>query len=237
MLKELLERLRNKKQNETPKKIEHEVKDEPKENHIFISKQNDIYKVEITDYISISEFCSESNSNKENSVLDSIHAAVFWNNDRQMVNKGTYFIINNNNHLYNILFTDRTIIINERTIKDLDEEEKENILKSLRTTSDRLGDFYTIDKSITFKPDKNDYNYYSAKHTFTGDTYYNKYYNKLEKFSFGNLDLSDEEAYEEISSLLTNLEEIDNINTILDVDSLRKNILEDIKEKQSKGSK
>lgn len=116
-------------------------------------------------------------SSEEYSILDLVSNSVLWNSTRQKVNKGIYYVITIDNRIYNILFTDEEIVINERIKILVDEQtQKENI---------------TRERDITFNINKNEYYYFSAKHDITGDTFYTKYYSKNKLYSLGKLDLSE----------------------------------------------
>ena len=157
---------------------------------------------------------NKRNSSDEYSILDLLCNGVLWNGKKQKVNKGTYYVINTSNCLYNILFTDETIDIEERIKLELDgQTQKENIIQ---------------DRIITFKVNKDEYNYFSAKHESNGNTYYTKYYSKDKRNSFKNLELTEEAAYEEIASIISNLEAINGITNILDIELLKEHILEDL---------
>ncbi len=230
ILRELIDKLKSKRQqlqkyntnavvNETKaKEIEKEkeidIKEIEKEIDIKVSKQGNISKIEISDYISITEFVDKMNSGDEYRILDLLCNGVLWNSRKQKVNKGIYYVINSSNYLYNILFTDETIEIDERIRIQLDEQtQKDNIIQ---------------ERIITFKFNKDEYNYFSAKHDKTGDTYYTRYYSKDEEKKFGKLELTKEEAFEEIKSVIYNLENIKGIETILDIELLKEHILNDL---------
>ena len=156
-------------------------------------------------------------SSNEYRILDLLCNCVVWNSNKQKVNKGTYYVITINNYIYNILFAGDKIIIDERTNKELDEQaQKENIIQ---------------ERVITFYIKKNEYHYFSAKHDKTGDTFYTRYYTKNRLYSFGTLDLSEEEAYDDVNSIIHNLERIEGIENILDIQLLKTNILEDLDKK------
>jgi len=227
MLRELIDKLKSKKQQLQKHEASNDVIEtkqieEEKEIDIKVSKQGNIYKIEISDYISIIDFVDKKNSSDEYKVLDLLCNYVLWNGSKQKVNKGIYYVINTSNCLYNILFTDDTIDIEERIKIELDEQtQKENIIQ---------------DRAITFKFNKGQYNYFSAKHESNGNTYYTKYYNKNRAFKFGNLELTEEETYEEVKSVICNLENIKEIGTILDVEILKDNILEDLSKTKKKSN-
>lgn len=219
MFRDLIDKLKYKRQQLQKYKtnndiIETKPIEEKKEIDIKISKQDNISKIEISDYISIIDFENKKNSSDEYRILDLLYNCVLWNGRKQQVNKGIYYVIIIDNRIYNILFTDDKIKIDERTKKEIDEQtQKENIIQ---------------ERLITYSVSKNEYRYYSAKHESNGNTYYTKYYNKNRTYSFGALDLTEEETYHEVNSVIYNLECIEGIETILDVELLKEHILKDL---------
>lgn len=217
MFRELIDKLKSKRQQlqkYNTNVIETKPIDEEKEIDIKISKQDNIFKIEISDYISIVDYVNKTEYSKESGILDLICLSVLWNNNKQKVNKGIYYVISVDDCLYNILFTDDKIYIDERTKKEIDEQtQKRNI---------------TQERVITYNINKNQYNYYSAKHEENRNTYYIRYYNKNRSYSLGALDLTEEETYEEIKSVISNLENINGIKTILDVELLKEHVLNDL---------
>ena len=206
----------NKKQNDTliDSNISSNIKEENNVN-INITKENNIIKIEISDYISMVEFDDKIKSSDEYSVLDLLCLSLSWNTSRQKVNKGTYYIIITDNRIYNILINDGKIKIDERTQIALDEQtQKENIIE---------------ERLITFNIDEEKYRYYTAKHEQNRNTYYTKYYDKNRTYSLGALDLSEEEALSEIKEVFYNLEGIEGINNILDIELLKSYIADDLR--------
>lgn len=184
---------------------------------ITISNENNIYKIEISDYITISDYINKMKSSEKYDILYFICNSVSWNNKKQKINKGTYYVIKNDNSIYNILFTDEKIKINERIKIELDEQtKKENI---------------TQERSISFNINNNEYNYFSAKHDKNGDTFYTRYYDKNRLYSF--LELSEKETYDEINLTIYNLERIEGIENILDINMLKINILENLSQRKN----
>jgi len=219
MIRELINKLKAKKQqlqkyNTNVDVIETEKIKEEKEIDIKVSKQNNIFKIEISDYMSIGDYLDKIKSSDEYSILDLVCLSVLWNSGKQKVNKGIYYVINVDNCLYNILFTDEKIYVDERTKKEIDEQTK---MKNI--TQERL---------ITLYTNKNEYHYFSAKHEENRNTYYTRYYSKNRMYSLGALDLTEEETYEEVRAVIYNLENIEGIETILDVDLLKEHVLNDL---------
>lgn len=222
MFRELIDKLKVKKkqlQNQRTDNIVIETESIEEENNfkITVSSENNVYKIEIDDYISIGDYIKKMKSSDEYRILDLLCNCVLWNGNKQKVNKGTYYVITIDNYIYNILFTDEIIKIDERTKIKLDEQtQKENIIQ---------------ERVITININKNEYHYYSAKHEQNGNTYYTKYYNKNRLYSLGTLNLTEEETYNEINSVIYNLEGIDEIETILDIELLKKQVLADFDKK------
>lgn len=167
-------RKNNQKQNNT--QIDPLINSNTKEESNFninITKVNNIIKIEISDYISMIEFDDKIKSGDEYRVLDLLCTSVLWNNSRQKVNKGTYYIIIIDNRIYNTLINEGKIKIDERTQKALGKQaQKENII------DERL---------ITFNINEEKYRYYTAKHEQNRNTYYTKYYDKNRAYSLGHL--------------------------------------------------
>ena len=220
MFKELIDKLkqrRNKIQNYRTNNEEMKTGikvHEEKQVEIIVSSQNNITKIEIPDYVCMGDFVDKKNYGEEYKILDLLCNCVLWNSDKQKVNKGIYYVIIIENRIYNILFTDDKIQIDERIKPIFDEvTNKENI---------------TQERVITYLPNQNKYRYYSAKHESDGNTYYTKYYNKNREYSLGTLDLTEEETFEEVASVISNLESITGIETILDIELLKEQILSDL---------
>lgn len=223
MFKELIDKLRAKKRQLQNYRIENNTIEtrmiEQNKSPITISVQNKISKIEINDYISMEDYEKLMKSSEEYHILELLCNCVLWNSNKQRVNKGTYYVIIVDNRIYNILFTSDKIKIDERTKIQLDEQTQKGII--------------TQERAITLNINKKEYRYYSAKHDKTGNTFYIKYYNKNRLYSLGTLDLNKEEAYEEINSVIHNLENIEGIKNILDIPFLKANILEDLGKKFS----
>ena len=216
MFRELINKLKVRKQQLQKHKTNNDIVETKlqEEIDVKISKQDNIFKIEIDDYISIADFVNKTNSGDEYRILGMLCNCVLWNSGNQKVNKGVYYLIIIDNRIYNILFTKDKIKIDERIKLRIDEySNKENIIQ---------------ERVITYNLNKNEYSYYSAKHESDGNTYYTKYYNKNRKYSLGELDLSEEETFEEVNSVFSNLETINGIKNILDIETLKDFILKDL---------
>lgn len=201
MLKEFIEKyLRRKK--EVKQEVIQPV-EEKKEFDISISRSNNIFMVEVSDYISIIDYVERMKDIDHFNLLDLICNAVIWNGKRQQVNKGTYYVTINDGYLYNVFIGEDEIAIDERVKVDDHTEQRHISLHS------------------------DDYNYSSFRHDKVGSTYYTMYYSK-KGFPIKNFELSEEDAYEEINGVLSNIELIPGICDIVDVKQFRTKVLEDL---------
>ncbi len=211
MLKELINRLRAKKQqldnlNDSSDSLVDKIIEEQNVFNIAISEENNIYRVDISDYISMTDYVERIKANDEFNLLDLISNNILWNSNMQKVNKGTYYALIVGNRLYNILINGDDLAIDERT---------------------KIDDIITEERIIRFNISDSNYHYFSAKHYKT-DTFYTKYYDKKSLVSLGKLDLSAEETFEEISSIVCNLDDIALIANIFDTSLIKKYILDDL---------
>ena len=214
MIRKLINKLKREKQllQNTNKsnnlKEEYLIENNNENNNIVLSKENNYYKVEFKDYVSIGDYVQMTNSCQEYNVLDFISNNILWNSKKQRVQKGIFYIIQIDNRLYNILITDKILRIDERTNKEIDVETKKNNI--------------TEEKIITLNLDSFDYGYTSFKHDKTGDTYHVRYYSSNNMNTFPELELSDEDALFEINSIVYNLENLENIEKLIDIELLKK---------------
>ncbi len=184
---------------------------------ITISKENNFFKMLISDYISVSDYVERMRLIDKYDLISLICNGVLWNVDKQKVNKGVFYVISIDNQLYNIFNDGDHFKIDERIYKeDITEE-----------------------KMIRFNISDNNYKYTSCKHYGrNGSTFDVRYYNNNnDNLSFGKLDLSREEAITGVSLLISNLESIDDIENILDVDLLKKQVLNDLDKDSSETKK
>lgn len=203
MFTEIINKLKNKKQK--LQNLNNTSIDEKATFDIIIAKENNVYKMEISDYISIVDYVERTDLIDEFGVTNMISNGVFWNSKKQKVNKGIYYVLIVGSRLYNIFIDGDDLAIDERTkINDITEE-----------------------KIIYFNTINSDYRYFSAKHDKIGSTFYTKYYSKKGS-DFGKLNFSKEEAYEEINNVISNLESIEEIACLVDINLLKKGILNDI---------
>lgn len=202
MLKEWINKLKNKKQKleNLSNKLNVKIQEIEKFNFkINISNENDIYKIEISDYISLQAYCDRMDLIDKDNVDNLIFMSVLYNSEKRGVNSGTYFVFRKDNKIYNILINESQINIAERT---LIAEEKE-------------------EKIISFPIDGSDYHYFKCKHDKIGSSYAIRYYAKNGTF-VPKLELTREEFINDINTIISRLKDINGIEKIYDVDIISK---------------
>lgn len=172
---------------------------------IILSQENNFFKMEISDYISITDYVERMKEIDYFRINNLVSNAVLWNSREQKVNKGIFYVIVMGNRIYNILLDGNIIKIDERT----------------------KNDDITEERIVSLDTDNNDYSYILYNHDNTGDTFYTRVFSK-KGFNFGKLDLSEDEFLEDFSLVITNLESVEGINSILDIILLKKYILDDL---------
>lgn len=202
MLRKLIEKYLKKKKR--VQEVSTQPVEEKQEFDINISRCNNIYMVDVSDYITIGDYVERMHEIDKYNLLELLGNAVLWNGRRQKVNKGSYFVIMHDGYLYNILLGDEETIIDERVKVD----------------------DHTVEKHITLHND-GDYNYTHFKHDKVGSTYYTMYYSK-DGFPIKNFELTKEAAYDGIDGLLSRFELIPGSSDILDIDMFRKKVLDDL---------
>ena len=210
MLKELIDKYLRRK-----KVVEEKIQpvEEKQVFDISISRCNNVFMVDVSDYVTIGDYVERMHEIDNYNLLDLIGNAVLWNSKRQRVNKGTYYVIMHDGYLYNILLGEEETIIDERIKVD----------------------DHTVEKHIDLHKN-GDYNFTHFKHDKVGSTYYTMYYSKR-GFPIKNFELSKEDAYELISDLLSRFELVPSSDNILDVNMFRDNVLDDLVPKSDGVSK
>lgn len=176
--------------------------------NIKISENEGVFKVEISDYITIGEYLEGI---KQFDIENKLSNSVLWNSSRQCINKGKYFVFLHNGKLYNILINEELVIIEERSKKEED----------------------VLERIIKFKTKDADYRYFSCMHDKNGSSYLTRYYSK-NGTNLINLELSSEEFSDDVTAMFANLEGSKDIEDIMDIDMVRRQIFEDLNKKQIK---
>ena len=120
-----------------------------------ISKEEDYLKLVIEDYCTLNDYADKIEEIDKNGIDKLLNNSVLWNNGKQRVNKGIYFVFKHNGNLYNILINDDMIKIDERT---------------------RIGE-EIADKVISFYKNDKYYRYFRCMHDKNGSSYDTMYYN------------------------------------------------------------
>ena len=178
--------------------ISHE--DGEKSFYIALSKENYLVKIKISDYLSTADYLDTIKSFGKNNVFSMISNNVLWNSRKQMVNKGSYYILRINNILYNVYVSDFDVVFDSRIKNDDD----------------------TYEQIIKYNLVDNKYSYCSFKNDINGSTSNIRYYapNGIKLIAHK---LHRDEAYRMIDDMLTNLVGID-IDR-LDIESIKNTIL------------
>lgn len=205
MLKKIINELKRKKDQLENSITDSPIEEKKQEFKIELSQEQNFLKMEISDYISIVDYVERMKLIDHFRLEDFISNAVLWNNGKQKVNKGFYYVVIIYNRLYNILLNTNIIKIDER-------------IKNNDIIEERI---------LSFNVEDCDYSYTVHNHDQTGNTFYTRYYKT--RISFGKLDLSTEEFIDEISSVIKNLENIEGMKNVLDIELLKACILENLK--------
>ena len=186
---------------------------------IKITKNGDIYKVEISDDLLIKEFVEKIKSDDKYQILTLISSNVLWNSVIQKIDKGVYYVMSKDNKIFNIAFADNGLKIDERI--SLDEDiitGKKNIVE---------------EKIITLDFESMNYYYFSGKHDSNGSTYYGKYYSKKKTSHIQEFYFSAEECYDEISKIIFDLNDY-GISDVIDMEMIDKYVLLEIDKRRKK---
>ncbi len=173
---------------------------------IVIENSDDIIKILISDYITMSEYFERIKEVDKNNVTLMLSNAIIWSGSKQRIYKGEYYIFRHNGRLYNIRKSDNEVQIDERTF---------------------IGDGHVWEKIFTYKVNEKKCFYSSLKHDETGNTYYTMYYDVNESLIEG-LDLSRDEFLNQVNDMIGSLSEFLNIIDIIDLELLRKSIDEGV---------
>lgn len=206
MLKELLDKFRRQKSTTLDTfNADEPIIEEPEFEISLSSLENNIFKMEISDYVSMTNFFERMELIDYLGINPLVSNSVLWNSGKQKVNKGIYYIIERGNYLYNISINENVLRIDER-------------IKFDDITEERV---------IWYDTDSDDYGFTMFKHDKTGSTFYIMYYNKTGP-SFENLTFTKEQAFQEIISLISNLENVEGAESLIDLNLFKKQILDSL---------
>lgn len=170
---------------------------------INIEEKDGYYIVTVNTYASINDFTT-------NEILDLISNNISWHNRMQKHYYGTYYIIQNENEIYNILVNDKVIRIGERIQFET----------------------YSHEKIITYDIKTNNFDYFQCKHNIHGSSYETLYYGSEENgFFIKELELSQEETKIEINSIFNNLSKYEFIKSLINIEELFQTINEKLNTK------
>lgn len=203
MLKRLFKKRKNKSNEFKTINVQEEPKIEENTCEIKITKENNYYIINVNTYASTHDFIT-------NEILNLISNNISWDNKEQKHKYGTYYIIKNNNEIYNILINDKEIRIDERVQFET----------------------YSHEKIITYDIEKNHFDYFQCKHDLYGSSYETLYYSSEDDgFFIKELELSKENTSNEINTILNNLNKYDFMQNILDIKRLQNILIKILNEK------
>ena len=106
MLRELVNKLRTRKERllEVQSAISTPAIEQNDNVEIVVSRQDDFYKIVISDYISSRGLVDRISKDDSLNVLNSFSNSIFWSNSQQKFSSGTYYVISLGNKLYNFRF-------------------------------------------------------------------------------------------------------------------------------------
>lgn len=165
------------------------------------TKDNNIIKLEISDYMNPFAFLEQIKSKDIYNVYNMLGSGVLWNSHYQCINKGTIYTFNHNNKLYNILVDGDDITIDERFNQD-------------RTRKER---------SLTLNKARGYYRYFECTHDEIGSSHDIKYYSK-DRSNDSLTNMAKEEFKSSFESIISNLSCVSGIKNIIDIDLIKTSI-------------
>ena len=152
-----------------------------------------------------------------------ISTNICWNSGKSKIEKGIYYVFTVGNRIYNILINEYVLKIDERTSIDFDDKsQKDNV---------------TIERIIQYLKDRNEYNCTRFKHDKVASSFDIKWYPNDDNPILAVFGLPLEEAFSEVKSVISNLEGIEGVTSIVDLDLLKSVVLEDMKKKMEQDAK
>lgn len=213
-LKELKNRLTLHKTKENIPQILNYNNKEKSNFDITILENYDLFKIEITDYITASDYLETMKQIDIFELNSKLTNGILWNSNKQRINKGVYFVFFHNGKLYNILNNENFIKIDERIkIEDTIEE-----------------------KILTFKIEDANYYYFKCIHDKNGNSYLTRYYGKNGTIC-ADLELSIEEFKNDLNLIFSSLETLKDIESIIDIEIISQQIFEDLSKKNIRKKK
>lgn len=168
--------------------------------------ENNMQVIEVEDYMSMEEYANLP----EGIDLKDVAFSVLWNTELQAINKGFIFVFRHKGVLYNILLDDGLTMIDERTFVGKHVEER----------------FLSVSSK------RDEYHYSLLKHNDIRSTYYTAYFSNDMQNTLGT-DFTAREAYDEISTLIKNLEGIEGIENIIVMERINDIVISDIKSRMN----
>ena len=163
--------------------------------------------LKLSEYITASKYVEYLKANDPHGLLNLISNNILWNGSKQKMNKGIYFVICDANRIYNILIQDGRVDVDERI---------------------KYEDGKTDEKILHLDPSTGQYSFSSLKHDEIGSTYYTKFFSNKEKDYMDYFKLPFEQAYEDISQLIANLQITPDAPRAVSIKALNELVLQDM---------
>jgi len=192
---------KNKKKNEIQQSFKNITLNEEKPIIIKLSQENAYSKLIINDYYTIQDYVNKMKEIDKLGIDKLLNLSILWNSERQMINKGTYYIFSLNERLYNILINDEMIAIDERT---------------------PIGE-HILNKVIKFTLNDNLFSYFRCKHDENGSSYDTRYYSPKGALI---MELSKMEFNDDFNSIISNLKDFKDIEKIIEVNKIKRLVRE-----------
>lgn len=168
---------------------------------ITISKNNDIIKLEISDYMAPFAFLERLKAKDNYNLYNMLGNEVIWNSKYQCINKGNIYAFNHNGIIYNILIDKENVVIDERYRRYGVKEER----------------------ILRFNEKNGSYSFFNCKFDDIGSSYELKNYSSDDN-NLSFFEISKDDFTTEFNLIMTNLETVPEIRNIINVDLIKQSI-------------
>ena len=182
--------------------------DEIRTIYMIFSKEGKILKMKLSNDLTMEEYAEIVCAVDQYAITDMISNSLLWDNKKQKINKGSYYVLSANGILYNVYVDEFDVVIDVRT--------KEGNI--------------TAESVINYNLINNKYSLHTFENDEKGSTSNVRYYENSGIRMIANK-ISRDEAYKIINDILINLVGL-NIDR-LDMDSIKDSILTDMNNSRS----
>ena len=159
---------------------------------VHLEKNANYIKMTIDDDIALQDYSMAIKMSGNE--LNTFVFAVFWNDEKQAVNSGTYYNFNHNDRKYNVAVTKEKILIDERT----------PLQKGM------------CEKRLTMYEKRGEYDFFKCRHDEMASTHDMEYFTSREE-EFLASEMTNEDFDKDVQSIFSNL---DNLTTVQGVDDI-----------------